>query len=184
MNLGIFPLEIMLGCRMREMSYIMKQLEKCYQYHDATNSLMTVDTEHCPMGTRFLLCKDKVLRSKQNWTNANKTKVSDTQFNQSQQEDPVDDIDDTRMTVLSPCIYGSHQFTAVEQQQMAYLKNQTRSQTFNQTQTQPFSDPVRRLNHISKRGPYTVQYNGPLPYHDQSRVVENYNQNPPEVETL
>ena len=29
-------------------------------------------------------------------------KVSDTQFNQSQQVDPVDDIDDARMTVLSP----------------------------------------------------------------------------------
>ena len=22
----------------------------CYQYHDATNSLMTVDVEHCPWG--------------------------------------------------------------------------------------------------------------------------------------
>ena len=37
-------------------------------------------------------------------------KVSDTQFNQNQQESPVDDIDDTRMTVLSPGIYGHHQF--------------------------------------------------------------------------
>ena len=27
MNSGIFPLEIMLGCEMTEMSYIMKQLE-------------------------------------------------------------------------------------------------------------------------------------------------------------
>ena len=60
---------------------------------------------------------------KQNWTNVNKTKVSDTQFSQSQQEDPADDIDDIRMTVLSPGMYGHHQFTAVEQQQMAYLKN-------------------------------------------------------------
>ena len=34
--------------------------------------------------------------------NVNKTKFSDTQINQSQQEDPVDDIDDTRMKVLSP----------------------------------------------------------------------------------
>ena len=67
---------------------------------------------------------------------------------------------------------------------MAYLKHQTRSQTFNQLHTQPFSDPVRRLNHISDRGPYTVQYNGPLLYPDQSRVVENYDQNPPDVETL
>ena len=108
---------------------------KCYQYHDATISLMTVDIEHCLMGTRFLLFKDKVLRPKQNWTNVNKTTVSDTQFNQSQEGDPVDDTDDTRMTVLSPSMYGNHQFTAVEQQQMAYLKNQTRSQTFNQPNT-------------------------------------------------
>ena len=35
---------------------------KCYQHHNATNSLMIVDVEHCPMGTRFLLCKDKVLK--------------------------------------------------------------------------------------------------------------------------
>ena len=32
---------------------------KCYQYHDATNSLMAVDVEHCSIGTRFLLCKEK-----------------------------------------------------------------------------------------------------------------------------
>ena len=89
---------------------------ECYQYLKATNSLMTVDFRHCPTGTRLLLCKDKVLRLKQNWTNVNKTKVSDTQFNQSQQEDPVDDVDDTRMIVLSPGMYGCHQFTAVEQQ--------------------------------------------------------------------
>ena len=58
---------------------------------------------------------------------------------------------------------------------MAYLKDQTRSQMFNQPNTQPFSNPVRILNHILERGPYTVQYNGPLPYPDQ---------NPPDVETL
>ena len=126
---------------------------KCYQYHYATNSIMTVDVEQCPMGTRFLLCKDKVLRPKQNWININKTKVSGLQFNQSQQEDPVDDIDDARMTVVSQGMYGHHQFNAVEQQQMVCLKNQTRSQTFNQPQSQPFSDPVRRLNHISERRP-------------------------------
>ena len=159
-------------------------VRKCYQYHNATNSLMTADVEHCPMETRFLLCKDEVLRPKQNWTNVNKTKVSETQFNHSQQKDPIDDVDDTRMTVPSPDMYGHHQCTAVEQQQMAYLNNQTRSQTFNQPQTQPFSDPVRRLNHISERGPYTVQYNSPLPYHDQSRVAENYHQNPPDVDTM
>ena len=34
-------------------------IRKCYQYHDATNSIMRVDVEHCPMGTRFLLCKEK-----------------------------------------------------------------------------------------------------------------------------
>ena len=67
---------------------------------------------------------------------------------------------------------------------MAYLKDQTTSQTFKQPNTQPFSDPVSRLNHISERGPYTVQYNGPLPYPNQSRVGDNYDQNPPDVETL
>ena len=130
---------------------------KCYQYHDVINSLMRVNVEHCPQGTRILLCKDNVLMPKQNLTNVNKTKVSDTQHNQSQQEDPVGDADDTRMTVLSPCMHGHHHFTAVEHQQMAYLKDQTRSQTFNQPHTQPFSDLVRRLNHISERGPYTLQ---------------------------
>ena len=80
-------------------------------------------------------------------------------------------------------MYGCHQFTSVEQQQMAYLKDQTRSQTFNLPQTQPYSHPVRRSNDISERGPYTVQYNGPIPYPDQSGVVENYDQNPPDVET-
>ena len=70
----------------------------------------------------------------------------------------------------------------MEQQQMAYLKNQTRSQIFHQPQS--FSNPVRRLNHISKREPCTVQYNGPLPYHDQSEVVKNYDYNPPDAKTL
>ena len=145
---------------------------------------MTVDVEHCPMGSRFLLCKENVLRPKQNLPNVNKTKVGDVQFNQSQEKDSVDDTDDTKITMLSPGMYGQHQLTAMEQQQMAYIKSQTMSQTFNQPNTQPFSDPARRLNHMSERGPYTVQYNGPLPYPDQSRVVENYSQNPPDVETL
>ena len=39
---------------------------KCYQFQNATSSLMTVEVEHCPMGTGFLLCKDKVLRPNQN----------------------------------------------------------------------------------------------------------------------
>ena len=40
---------------------------KCYQFHNATNRLMTtIDVEHCLMETRFLLCKDKVLRQNQN----------------------------------------------------------------------------------------------------------------------
>ena len=56
----------------------------------------------------------------------------------SQQKDSVDDADDTRMTILSPGMYGHHQFTAVEQQQLAYLKDQSRPQTFNQPNTQPF----------------------------------------------
>ena len=59
---------------------------KCYQFHNTTNSLMTVDVEHCPMEIRFLLCKDKVPRLNQKWKNGNKTKVNDTQFNQSQQK--------------------------------------------------------------------------------------------------
>ena len=92
---------------------------------------MTIDVGHYPMGTSFLLCKDKVLRPNQKWRNGNKTKVSDTEFNQSQQEEPADNITDTRMTMVSPGMYGYHQFTAVEQKKLAYLKNQTRSQIFN-----------------------------------------------------
>ena len=42
---------------------------------------------------------------------------------------------------------------------------------FNQPNTLPFSDPVRRLNHIPERGPYTIQYHGPLPYPNHSGVV-------------
>ena len=55
---------------------------------------------------------------------------------------------------------------------------------FNQPKTHPLSDPVRRVNHISERGPYTVQYNGPFLYPDQNRVVETYDQNPPDVGTF
>ena len=36
-----------------------------------------------------------------------------------------------RMIMVSPGMYGCHQFTAVEQWQMAYLKQQTRPQIFN-----------------------------------------------------
>ena len=72
---GIFPPEIMLGCGMTEMSFSYEATRKCYQYHDATNSLMTVDVEHCPMGTRVLLCKDKVLRPKQDLTSVNMEKL-------------------------------------------------------------------------------------------------------------
>ena len=87
---------------------------KCYQYYNTTNSLITVDVRHCPMGTRFLLCKDKVLSPKQIWTNVNNTTISDIQFNQSQQEHPVDDVNDIRMAMMSPGMYGHHLFTSVE----------------------------------------------------------------------
>ena len=48
----------------------------------------------------------------------------------------------------------------------------------------PFLDPVMGLNHISKRGPYSAQYNGPLPYCDQNGVVGSYDQNPTDVKNL
>ena len=67
---------------------------------------------------------------------------------------------------------------------MAYLKDPTKPQMFNQPTTPPFSNAVRRLSHISERGPYTVQYNGSILYPEQSRVVENYDQNLPGVETM
>ena len=68
------------------------------------------------MGTRFLLCKDKLLRPNQKWTDGNTIKVSDIQFNQDQQEEPVDDVANTRITMVSPGVYGCHQSTAIEQQ--------------------------------------------------------------------
>ena len=86
--------------------------------------------------------------------------------------------------MVSPSMYGHQQFTAEEQQQMVYNKNQTRCQIFNHPKTQSFFDPAKKQNPIPKRGPYTVQYNGPLSYPNQSGVVENYHQNPPDTETL
>ena len=38
---------------------------------------------------------------------------------------------------------------------MAYLKDQTRTQTFDQPQTQPYSDPIRRPNPISEMTLYS-----------------------------
>ena len=58
---------------------------KC-QFHNATNSLITVDVENCPMGTRSY-CARTTPNAKSKWTNGNKTKVSDTQFNQNQLEE-------------------------------------------------------------------------------------------------
>ena len=43
------------------------------------------------MGTRFLLCKDKMLRPNKKWTDGNKTKVSDIQVNQDQWEKSIND---------------------------------------------------------------------------------------------
>ena len=67
-----------------------------------------------------------------------------------QWEDPVGVIDDTGVMVLGPGVYSCHQFSAVKQQQMACLEGQTGCQAFAQPQTKPFSDPVGRLDHISK----------------------------------
>ena len=96
------------------------------------------------MGTRFLLCKEKLLRPNQKWTVANKTKDSDIKVIQGQQEEPIDDVTNARMTMMSPDTYGHHQLTAIEQQQMAYLENQNRYQLFTHPPTQSSSDPVRR----------------------------------------
>ena len=81
-------------------------------------------------------------------------------------------------------MYGYHQFNAVDQQEMAYLKIRLHLNLLINPIPNPFCDPVRRLNHISGRGSYTVQYNGPLPYHDQSEVVKNYDHNPCDAKTL
>ena len=129
-NSDISPLEIMLGCGMTETSYIMKYLENANQFHNLTNSLRVVDVEHCPMGTSFLLYKDKLLRPNQKWTVGNKTKVNDFQDSQGQQEQPINDVTKKGMTMENPGMYGHHQFIAIEQQQMTYLKNQNRSQIF------------------------------------------------------
>ena len=64
------------------------------------------------------------------WKFGNKTKVSDIQVSQGQQEESVDNMTKAIMTMVSPGVYGYYQFTAIQQQQMAYLKNQNRSQIF------------------------------------------------------
>ena len=43
-------------------------------------------------------------------------------FNQGQQEESIDDVANTRMMMVCPGVYGHHQFTAIEQQQMVHLK--------------------------------------------------------------
>ena len=106
-------------------------------------------------------------------------KASDIQVSQRQQEEPVYNV-----TMVSPGMYSHLQFTAIEQQQMAYLKIQNRSHIFTHLLTQSSSDPVKRQTPIPERGPYTVQYNGSLPYSNQSGVVENYYHSPPDSETL
>ena len=108
---------------------------KCYQFHNTTNSSRVVYVEYCPMGTRFLFCKDRVLRPNQKWTDGNKTKVSDIQGNQNQQEKSTNDSTNPRMTMVSPGTHGHHQFTTKDQQQLTYLKIQNRSQTFTCPQT-------------------------------------------------
>ena len=47
---------------------------------------MKIDVEHCPIGTKFLSCKDKVLMPRQDLTDVNKAKVGDAQLNVSQQK--------------------------------------------------------------------------------------------------
>ena len=156
MNSNISQLEIMLGCGMTEMSSIMKHLKIL----PIPQCLRVVDVEHCPMGTRFLLCRDNLLRPNQKWTVGNKTKISDIQVSQAQEEEPINDVTRARMTIVSPGMYGHHQFTPMEQQPMAYLQNQNRSQIFTCLPTQSSSGPIRTQAPIPKRGPYTVQYNG------------------------
>ena len=58
------------------------------------------------MGTRFLLCKDKLLRPNQKWTVGNKPRVNDIQVSQGQEEEPVYDMTNPRMTMVSPGTYG------------------------------------------------------------------------------
>ena len=43
-----------------------------------------------------------MLRPNQKWTDGNKIKVSDIQVNQDQREESIDDITNTRMTMVSP----------------------------------------------------------------------------------
>ena len=39
-----------------------KELKKCYMFHETVGCLMTVKIETCPVETRFLLCKGKMIR--------------------------------------------------------------------------------------------------------------------------
>ena len=81
MNSDISPLEIVRLWNVRNVIYH-EASRKCYQFHNATNRPTVVCVEHCTMGTRFLLYKDKLLKPNQKWTVGNKTKVSDIQASQ------------------------------------------------------------------------------------------------------
>ena len=105
------------------------------------------------MGTRILLCRDKMIKQHRSPLNPELTKISGSE--KLRPTSPNTSL--AVMTKPNSDMYTQNHFTDLEHKHSDFLYN-----------LQTFTDPGHKLNaYVLERRAWTVQYNGPLPLVDQ-----------------
>ena len=118
-------------------------------FHETTGHLEAIGIKTCPVGTRFLLCRDKTIKQHRSLLNPELTKISGLEKLRPMSPNT------SMVGMMRPYsdIYTQNHFTNVEQEHSDFLHK-----------LQTFTDPGHKPNPgVPERKAWTVQYNGPLP---------------------
>ena len=123
-------------------------------FHETTGCLVAVGIKTCPAGTRFLLCRDKMIKQHRSQLYPELIKMSGSETLRP----TIPNTSLAGMTISYSNMYTKNHFTNLEQEHSDFLHN-----------LQSFTDPGHKLiPNVLERQPWTVQYNGPLPLVSQS----------------
>ena len=117
-------------------------------FHKTTGHLEVVGIKTCSLGTRFLLCRDKMIRQHGSPLNPELTKISGSE--KLRPTSPK--ISSVVINKPYSDMHNHSHFTNLEQEYSDFLYN-----------LQTFTDPGHKPNpNVLERKAWTVQYNGPL----------------------
>ena len=128
--------------------------KECYLFHEAMGHLVAVSMKTCSVGTRFLLCRDKMTKQHRSQLYPELIRMSGSETLRPTSAN----TSLAGMTKTYSDMYTQNHLSSLEQEHSDFLCN-----------LQSFIDPGQKLNpNVPDRKAWTVQYNGPLPLVSQS----------------